>query len=96
MLRQQAGWSQERLSELMGVSPQQLQKYEAGRNMMNAEKLQQVANALSVPIQALFTATEESIPVGASEQLLLDSFRAIPNKKLQQNILELIVKVAEK
>lgn len=63
---------------------------------MNAEKLQQVANALSVPIQALFTSSDTNIPVGAAEQLLLDSFRAIRNKKLQENILELIVKVAEK
>lgn len=96
MLRQQAGWSQERLSELIGVSPQQLQKYEAGRNLMNTEKLQMVANALSVPIQALFSEADDSLPVGVSEQLLLDSYRAIPNQRLQENILEIVVNVSSK
>ena len=95
MLRQQAGWSQERLSELIGVSPQQFQKYESGKNMMNTEKLQLIANALSIPIQSLFTESEDKMPVGVSEQLLLDSYRAIPNKKLQENILEIIVSVSK-
>ena len=94
MLRQLAGWSQERLSEIIGVSPQQFQKYETGKNMMNTEKLQLVANALSVPVQALFSDLDEKIPVGISEQFLLDSYRAIPNKKLQENILEIVAKIS--
>jgi Predicted transcriptional regulators len=96
MLRQQAGWSQERLSEMIGVSPQQLQKYETGKNMMNTDKLQLAAQALSVPIQALFAEPVDGMPVGGSEQLLLDSYRAIPNKKLQENILEIVVNVSSK
>jgi transcriptional regulator with XRE-family HTH domain len=96
MLRQQAGWSQERLSEMIGVTPQQLQKYETGKNMMNTEKLQLAAQALSVPVQALFSEPTDGMPVGVSEQLLLDSYRAIPNKKLQENILEIVVNVSSK
>lgn len=96
MLRQQAGWSQERLSEMIGVTPQQLQKYETGKNMMNTEKLQLAAQALSVPVQALFSEPTEGMPVGVSEQLLLDSYRSIPNKKLQENILEIVVNVSSK
>lgn len=96
MFRLQAGWSQERLSEQIGVSPQQFQKYETGRNMMNTDKLQMVANALSIPIQALFTEADDRLPVGVSEQLLLDSYRAIPNQRLQENILEIVVNVSSK
>jgi transcriptional regulator with XRE-family HTH domain len=96
MLRLQAGWSQERLSEHIGVSPQQFQKYEAGKNMMNTDKLQLVAQALSVPVQALFNDPDENMPVGVSEQVLLDSYRAIPSKKLQENILEIVVNVSTK
>lgn len=96
MLRQQAGWSQERLSEQIGVSPQQFQKYETGKNMMNTDKLQLVAQALSIPIQALFCETLDNMPVGVSEQVLLDSYRAIPNKRLQENILEIIMNVSSK
>lgn len=96
MLRQQAGWSQERLSELIGVSPQQFQKYESGKNMMNTEKLQMVANALSIPIQALFSKADDSLPIGVSEQQLLESYRAIPSKRLQEHILEIVVNVSSK
>ena len=93
--RQKAGWSQERLSEQIGVSPQQLQKYETGKNMLNSEKLQLVAKALSIPVQALFTDLNTNMPVGVSEQLLLESYRAIPDKKLQENILGIIISVAK-
>ena len=93
--RQKAGLSQERLSELVGVSPQQFQKYETGKNMLNTEKLQLVAQALSIPVQALFTEQNEDIPVGVSEQLLLCAYRAIPNRKLQENILEIVVSVSK-
>ena len=96
MFRLQAGWSQERLSEQIGVSPQQFQKYETGRNMMNTDKLQMVANALSIPIQALFSEADDRLPVGVSEQLLLDSYRAISNQRLQENILEIVVNVSSK
>ncbi len=91
-----AGWSQERLSELIGVSPQQFQKYETGKNMMNTEKLQLAANALSIPIQALFTESDDNVPVGVSEQLLLDSYRTIPSEKLKENILEIVLNVSSK
>ena len=63
---------------------------------MNTEKLQMVASSLSIPVQALFSEPEESMPVGVSEQLLLDSYRAIPNKRLQENILEIVVNVSSK
>jgi len=49
-LRLQAGWTQERLSEQIGVSVQQIQNYESGANKMNTDRLQQLANALDVPV----------------------------------------------
>lgn len=88
-LREQAGISQEKMAELVGVSRGQLQKYESGANMMNTEKLQQVAAALSVPVQEFFMAGEEALPLATSEKLLLDSYRAIPNKEIQESILKI-------
>lgn len=88
-LRQRAGISQEKLAELVGVSTNQLQKYESGANMMNTEKLQQVAAALSVPVQEFFMAGEEVLPLDTSEKLLLDSYRAIPNKEIRESILKI-------
>jgi len=91
--RQQAGWSQERLAEQIGVSIQQVQKYESGANKMNTDRLQQVAQALDVPIQSFFTEMENSLPLAVSEKLLLDSYRAIPNKEIQASILKIITNV---
>jgi len=88
-LRTQAGWSQGRLAEEIGVSIQQIQKYETGANKMNTDRLQQVAQALDVPIQLFFTDTDESMPMAVEEKLLLDSYRAIPNKEIQASILKI-------
>jgi len=46
--------SQEKMAELVGISRGQLQKYERGQDILNAEKLQLTANALSIPVQEFF------------------------------------------
>jgi transcriptional regulator with XRE-family HTH domain len=88
-LRNKAGYTQERLSEVIGVSRNQLQKYERGQDALSPEKLQQLANALSVPVQEFFMSSEEALPLDTAEKLLLDSFRAIPNKEIQESILKI-------
>ncbi len=88
-LRERAKISQEKMAELVGVTRGQLLKYESGKNMMNSEKLQLAANALSVPVQEFFMSGEEVLPLDTSEKLLLDSYRAIPNKDVQESILKI-------
>lgn len=88
-LRQQAGWTQEYLAEKIGVSTQQVQNYESGTNKLNTDRLQQLAQALDVPVQAFFTDTEATYPLAVSEKLLLDSYRAIPNRDVQESILKI-------
>lgn len=94
-LRQRAGISQEKLAELVCVSTYQLQKYESGQNMMNSEKLQLLAKSLSVPVQEFFMSGEEVLPLETSEKLLLDSYRAIPNKEIQESILKITTNAAK-
>ena len=88
-LRELAGYSQERLAELMGVSKYQLQKYEKGTNMLNTEKLQRAADLLSVPVQELFIDGKDVLPISVEEKQLLDSYRAIPDKTIQESILKI-------
>ncbi len=88
-LREQAGYSQERLAELMGVSKYQLQKYEKGTNMLNTEKLQRAAESLSVPVQEFFIGGGDALPLAVEEKLLLDSYRAISDKTIQESILKI-------
>ncbi len=47
--------SQERLAELLGLTFQQIQKYENGSNRVSAGRLCQIAQACGVPIGRLFT-----------------------------------------
>jgi len=44
------GISQSRLSATLGISYQQLQKYENGRNRLSAAKLWIIAHQLGVPV----------------------------------------------
>lgn len=88
-LRLQAGWTQERIAEQIGVSIQQIQNYESGANKMNTDRLQQLANALDVPVQSFFTDNDETMPMAVEEKLLIDSYRAIPNKDIQESILKI-------
>lgn len=88
-LRKKAGYTQESLAEVIGVSRNQLQKYEYGVDGIDTEKLQLLANALSVPVQEFFMSGEEVLPLDTAEKLLLDSYRAIPNKEIQESILKI-------
>src|SRR5262245_51416468 len=52
--RLQRGLTQSELGGHVGVTPQQIQKYENGANRVGASRLSQIAGALSVPLDALF------------------------------------------
>src|SRR4051794_14986802 len=55
-LRLDRGMSQSDLSGLIGVTFQQLQKYEKGVNRISAGRLMQIAAALGVPVTAFYDA----------------------------------------
>ena len=48
------GMSQERLGESLGITFQQIQKYEKGTNRVGASRLQQIARVLSTPVSFFF------------------------------------------
>lgn len=52
--RMLVGMSQERLGELLGVTFQQVQKYEKGANRIGASRLYEVSRILEVPVQFFF------------------------------------------
>jgi transcriptional regulator with XRE-family HTH domain len=54
MRRMMIGMSQEKLGEKLGITFQQIQKYEKGTNRVGASRLQQIATALSVPPSFFF------------------------------------------
>ena len=53
-LRAAQGLSQTMLGQAIGVSFQQVQKYEKGRNRIGAGRLQAIADMLQVPVETFF------------------------------------------
>lgn len=52
--RNMLGMSQEKLGESLGITFQQIQKYEKGSNRVGASRLQAIAGILSVPVSFFF------------------------------------------
>jgi transcriptional regulator with XRE-family HTH domain len=62
MQRMLIGMSQEKLGEALGITFQQIQKYEKGANRIGASRLQELARILNVPPAFFF----EDAPSGAA------------------------------
>lgn len=92
--RLDAGLSQENLAEMVGVTFQQIQKYENGHTTLNILKLQQITKALKLTVADLFEEEPaKRITLSDSEELLLESFRKIKNSELSGCILKLVANV---
>ena len=52
--RNMLGMSQEKLGESLGITFQQIQKYEKGTNRVGASRLQAIASILDVPVAFFF------------------------------------------
>src|SRR6516162_9008286 len=105
------GMSQERLGELLGLTFQQVQKYEKGVNRIGAGRLFEVARILGVPIDYFYegataqvagiSENEASSPpvmefVSSGEGLQLSlAFMKIKDPKLRKRVLDLVKQMAE-
>ena len=63
--RLMVGMSQEALADRLGVTFQQVQKYEKGSNRISASRLQQIAKMLDVPVSFFF----DGAPTGDMPEL---------------------------
>src|SRR4051794_15853484 len=62
MRRIMLGMSQEKLGEALGLTFQQVQKYEKGTNRVGASRIQQIAEILQVPVSFLFEGGPSGVP----------------------------------
>ena len=86
--RLKRGLSQERLAELLDLSPQQMQKYEAGASRLNTDKLQQLADVLGLTIFAFFEGyANMPFVLTPDEKRLVEAYRAIPSLEVKDGFL---------
>ncbi len=94
--------SQEKLGEALGVTFQQVQKYEKGINRIGASRLQRTAEALGVPISSFFEGLPSpngyldgaARPSDGSEAALLSAFARVSDPELRQRIIALVEAMA--
>src|ERR1700760_4995215 len=78
MRRIMLGISKEKLGEALGLTSQQVQKYEKGTNRVGASRIEQIAEILQVPVSFLFegsptaTANAEGNTAGPSPSYVSD------------------------
>ena len=60
LLRRVAGLSQKQIGDNLGVSSQQIQKYESGKNRLPAAALYKLKHIYDVPYEDFFTGIEET------------------------------------
>lgn len=92
--RKELGLSQERLAEAIGITYQQLQRYEGGKGHLNTDRLQALTGALDVPMSYLFEETsEERIKVRESDRYIsqeerefVEYLREIDNEEYRKSI----------
>lgn len=65
--RMMLGMSQEKLGDQLGITFQQIQKYEKGTNRIGASRLQNIATVLSVPVGFFFEGAPGQNGNGASD-----------------------------
>ena len=95
LTRASRGISQQQLSEMLGISFQQLQKYERGINRISASRLWEVSQALGVKVSYFFDGADgeegqviEEISTRTIE--LATQINQIPNEAVKSQIVGLI------
>jgi transcriptional regulator with XRE-family HTH domain len=105
-MRKAAGMSQMQLADKIGVSYQQVQKYEKGASKLNVPRLLQIAEIFGVPVMTFLEepktkVAEAHIPYQSltdEEARLLMLFRRLRRRKLKDTFTEMlkdIVKLSE-
>jgi transcriptional regulator with XRE-family HTH domain len=90
MRRMMLGWSQERLGDALGITFQQVQKYEKGTNRIGASRLLQIAGLLGVGVEYFYEGLSEVRSSAAPADGPMLEFLTIPESdRLVRNFVRL-------
>jgi transcriptional regulator with XRE-family HTH domain len=96
------GMSQTQLGDELGITFQQVQKYEKGVNRVGASRLVRIAEVLKTSVQFLTNQTADREEPWVSELLvqpyamdLLKAYTSIKDKKVRASLLRLVDEIVE-
>jgi transcriptional regulator with XRE-family HTH domain len=108
MFRTERKISRITLGEAIGLSEQQIQKYEKGANRIGASRLQKICAVLEIPVSVLFEGALGSPPrEGGMPQDITDfmespegvrfvaAFERIADRKMRRGIARLVNRIAD-
>ena len=103
MFRKGRSMSQAQLGKKLGVTFQQVQKYENGKNRVGASRLQMISPALDVPVGQFFaddagTSRTSAKPLAFDPQALrfAEAFIKLNDRELRNSILDMVEAMARK
>jgi transcriptional regulator with XRE-family HTH domain len=91
--RLELGLTQLSVAEAIGVTFQQIQKYERGSNRIVASRLYDLANTLNVPLEYFFAEAQEDTPPGAKADEVADD--STPTPKETRNLINAYYEIAD-
>ena len=103
------GMSQEKLGEALGITFQQIHKYERGTDRIGASRLQQIAKTLGVSIEFFFEGLprarwRDTVTSDGNEAeflstpegvRLMQAFMRVTNPKIRRQCIKLVKSIAE-
>jgi transcriptional regulator with XRE-family HTH domain len=107
IFRTAKGLSQTALGNALGVTFQQIQKYEKGVNRVGSSRLQKISEVLDVPVNRLFdnAITNSDKPVSSAvvtdllalpySVQMLKAFAKLPNDQLRRSLAQLAETIGE-
>jgi len=102
--RKELGLSQTKLAEALGVTFQQVQKYENGSNRISASRLVSLAKAINMPVDTLLGTAPAEYPsasqAAAGDEVamrLLNAFKRVsrPEQRALVQLVEAMAKTVE-
>ena len=110
--RKRLGITQSQLAAKLGVTFQQVQKYERGTNSIGAGRLLEIAYIFNIPIQVLYPESKNAVEQAKihTKELtenskfvttvdgwrLFDAFLRVQNPQTRKKIIALVHQIAEK
>ncbi len=108
--RTELGWSQGKLGAELGLTFQQIQKYERGANRIGASRLWEISRALNVPESYFFENAPQTVAgfsdagqegysadpgIDRETASLLRAFQRIEDHKLRRRLIDLTRSIAD-